>query len=75
MYNDYSYDRNTLYIMNLKDQFIQYYYTKLRQDKEVFAALEGTKENSPWHREASVAIHTDMVVAQYLNLTPPAWTA
>lgn len=66
--------RAVLYSMNYKDQFIQYYYTKLRQDKEIFASLEGLEEDSPWHREASVAIHTDMVVAQYLNLTDSAWT-
>lgn len=35
--------------------------TKLWQD------MEATCENSPWHREANVAVHTQMILDHYLN--------
>lgn len=31
----------------------------------LWAIMENTVENSPWHREANVAVHTDMVLKQY----------
>jgi predicted kinase len=29
--------------------------------------MEATCENSPWHREANVAVHTQMIIDHYLN--------
>lgn len=36
--------------------------------------MESVVENSPYHRERNVAVHTDMVVSQYLSITPSHWT-
>ena len=33
-----------------------------------------TVEDSPWHREANVAVHTEMVVAEYVARSPKEWT-
>lgn len=33
-----------------------------------------TVENSPWHREANVWVHTEMVVEEYLKLSPEVWS-
>ena len=32
-----------------------------------------TVENSPWHRETNTAVHTDMVVSEYLSRTDFVW--
>jgi predicted kinase len=46
---------------------------KIAQFRATFAAthywedMRLTVENSPWHREENVAVHTDMVVDQFLN--------
>lgn len=42
-------------------------YTQL-QDTDLFRKMEQTVEASPWHREANVRVHTDMVVSEYLRL-------
>ena len=34
---------------------------------DLWKAMAKTKEDSPWHREDSVAIHTEMVLASFLN--------
>lgn len=35
----------------------------------IFQKMERTVENSPWHREDNVLVHTDMVVGEYVKLT------
>lgn len=44
----------------------------------LFARMNAVTENSPWHRESSVGVHTQMVVDQYIRLTDAAtsfaWT-
>lgn len=46
----------------------------------LFVAMSTTVEASPWHREANVLVHTEMVVNEYLKLTdavrqtPDDWT-
>jgi predicted kinase len=35
--------------------------------------MEQTIENSPWHREANVLVHTNMVVANYIGLVEGEW--
>ena len=52
--------------MSYKDWFIQLYFNKLRL-APLFGAMADMQENSPWHREDSVLVHTDMVIAQYLS--------
>ena len=39
----------------------------LKRDNEMFHAMERTVEDSPWHREANVLVHTEMVVSEYVN--------
>lgn len=59
--------------MNLKIQAIHWYYNEFKNTK-LFKDMENTIEDSPWHRESSVAVHTDMVVAYYLSNSQPEWT-
>lgn len=55
--------------MNTTQQlFVHWYFNDFRQTDPLYRAMARTVENSPWHREDSVGIHTDMVVAQYLAL-------
>lgn len=39
----------------------------------LYNAMANTTENSRWHREESVAVHTDMVVSEYLKNTQYIW--
>lgn len=38
----------------------------------LFKAMEATTESSPWHREASVLVHTQMVMEEYIISTNAA---
>lgn len=38
----------------------------------LFERMQQTVEDSPWHREANVLLHTDMVVNQYVHATDVA---
>lgn len=42
-------------------------YQSLKQTSELFFRMKETVEDSPWHREANVLVHTDMVVGQYID--------
>lgn len=55
-----------------KNKFIIYYFNVL-SEMSLFKHLNSTKENSPYHREESIKIHTDMCVAQYLSNSPHEW--
>jgi len=59
--------------MDMRSAFIQWYFNEFHEDK-LYTDMAAVSEDSPWHRERNVAIHTDMVVAQYLSSTPPTWT-
>lgn len=50
----------------LKSTFISWYFNDFVKDP-LFVTMNGTTENSPWHRESSVGIHTNMVVTEYLT--------
>lgn len=39
------------------------------QGTPLFTAMEQTVEGSPWHREANVLVHTQMVVGEYVRMT------
>jgi predicted kinase len=54
-----------------KEHFLKLY----NQFKEsaLWKTMEETTEGSPWHRESSVAVHTNMVVNEYLRLTNRLW--
>lgn len=52
----------------------RYIYLKLSQTSIWYSMME-TVENSPWHRESNVAIHTDMVLNEFLiKHHPYTWT-
>lgn len=59
--------------MNLRDNFI-YFYNETFKTDPLYSAMAETSENSPWHRERNVAVHTDMVVSQYISRSPQTWT-
>lgn len=40
------------------------------QVSRMFVNMSNTVENSPWHREANVRVHTNMVVAEYTKSVP-----
>jgi predicted kinase/CRISPR/Cas system-associated endonuclease Cas3-HD len=42
------------------------FYVKFRQTN-LWAEMAATVENSPWHREENVAVHTEMIVNHYLG--------
>lgn len=52
--------------MNIKDEIITLYHNKLKLTP-LFKDMEAVFENSPWHRESNVLIHTDMVFSQYIS--------
>lgn len=54
--------------MNYKELFVNEW-ARVQQTAK-FQALANTVENSPWHREENVLVHTQMVVSEYLKL----WT-
>jgi predicted kinase len=39
------------------------------QSMDLFQKMKDTVEASPWHREANVLVHTQMVVAEYMKAT------
>lgn len=47
------------------DKFIHWYNEDFKQT-ELWQPMVDTCEGSPWHREHSVGVHTDMVVTHYL---------
>lgn len=54
-------------MMNYRNEFILWYFNEF-QSTNLYRNMVGMTENSPWHRERNVGVHTDMVVAQYLAL-------
>lgn len=43
------------------------WYNNVFKTMPLWDAMENTVEDSPWHRERNVAVHTDMVVMEYLR--------
>jgi predicted kinase len=56
--------------MDTRTKFIHWYNDVFKTDP-LYLAMENTVEDSPWHRERNVGIHTDMVVSQYLSTSDP----
>lgn len=52
----------------LPTDFIRWYYNTF-QLSDLYKKMEAVSENSPWHRERTVATHTDMVVNEYMAST------
>lgn len=59
--------------MSLRNKFIAWYFDEFTQDP-LFAEMNKTVEASPWHREKSVGIHTNMVVSEYISWADKEWT-
>jgi len=57
---------------DLRSNFINWYYNEFT-NHPLYLKMVQTVENSPWHRERNVAVHTDMVVGQYLSIMPDEW--
>lgn len=59
---------------DLKTEFITWFHNEF-VDSPLFTDMGDVCEDSPWHREQTVAIHTKMVVGQYLTfvLGGSAW--
>lgn len=51
---------------DLKSRFIAWYYSVF-VPSALFRRMDSMGENSPWHREQTIGIHTNMVVAQYMS--------
>ena len=58
--------------MGYKTKFITWYFNEFH-DNSLFSCLHDVSEASPHHREKTVAIHTDMVVTQYVGITKAHW--
>lgn len=57
---------------SLRQSFIEWYFEEF-QKTSMYTSMAMTIEDSPWHRERSVATHTDMVVAQYISRSNIGW--
>jgi len=51
-----------------KQHFLQQF-EQWKAELPLFRAMERTVEGSPWHREANVLVHTQMVVDEYVRRT------
>ncbi len=47
-------------------KFAHWYFNEFQLDT-LYTTMVSTVEDSPWHRERNVGVHTDMVVSQYLS--------
>jgi len=52
---------------DLKTEFITWFHNEFAFDA-LFLGMDKVSEASPWHREATVAVHSRMVVGQYITL-------
>lgn len=59
--------------MSLRNDFIAWYNEEFKTDF-LYKHMADTVEGSPWHRERNVAIHTDMVVSEYISWADKDWT-
>ncbi len=55
-------------MLDVQARFIAFYNNVLRST-EMFKKMNDTFEGSPWHREKSVRVHTDMVVNNYILIS------
>jgi hypothetical protein len=57
----------------MKNTFIEWYFNVFHLH-DLFRSLADESENSPWHRERNIGVHTDMVVTQYISRMPGTWS-
>ena len=53
-------------MLELNQNFINWYFNEFQLDK-LYTDMASMSEDSLWHRERTIAVHTDMVVSQYLT--------
>ena len=49
-----------------RSDFVAWYFNEFKFDP-LYEVMDGMAEDSPWHREQSIGIHTNMVVTEYLS--------
>lgn len=71
--------------MNVRNEFIAWYFNEFKEtcNSRVYGnvlfltpkdkTMLQTVEDSTWHREANVSVHTDMVVSQYISRAKEEW--
>lgn len=57
----------------LKNIFINWFENEFSGEM-VRDSMVDTVEDSPWHREENVWVHTEMVVNQYIDMSPDEWS-
>lgn len=62
-----------MHTVDFKQEFIQFREKML--NTEMFQHLATIKEDSKWHREENILVHTNMVVDQYMARAPEIWYA
>ncbi len=55
-----------------RSRFIEFYFNELHEHP-IFQEMSNLTEGSPWHRERNIAVHTDMVVAEFISRSPEDW--
>jgi len=51
---------------DLRTLFIRWYFNEFVDRDPLYIEMSKISENSPWHRESTVAVHTNMVVGEFL---------
>jgi predicted kinase len=61
-------------LTDLKTEFITWFHNEF-STTQIWADMDNVCEDSPWHRESTVAVHTRMVTSHYLTLVEhDTWT-
>jgi len=50
-----------------------HWYHEIFCDSKLYVDMENTVEDSPWHRERNVGVHTNMVVTDYISRSGQNW--
>lgn len=58
-------------MITLQNEFIFWYFNEFC-NSDLFMEMSKMTEDSPWHRERNVGVHTNMVVSQYLSVATHA---
>lgn len=53
---------------------LKVWYNDIFKQSKLYLDMQNCVENSPWHREANVGVHTDMVFEQYCLMMPEITT-
>lgn len=59
--------------LDYKSKFVEWYFNEFHSHYLFISMADMSEGNSPWHRENSIGIHTDMVVTHYVSNSPDVW--